>query len=187
MKTLSTAVALTLLGALSVAAQAAETPAMPEMPQPTTQHQWLRQLTGDWTTKVTMYMPGQPPMSSDGHATTRLVGGFWAVSEVTGQMMGDPFEGLQTIGFDAEKQEYVGSWVDSMSSHQWLHRGQLNKAKNQLVLECKGPCPLQPGELVSFREVYEVKDADHLVFTSYVQGENSEWTKGMQIEYTRDR
>lgn len=179
--------AATLLWTLSMAAQAAETPAIPEMPQPTAQHQWLQQLSGEWNTQVTMYMPGQPPMSSEGEAKTRSVGGFWAVSKVAGLMMGAPFEGLQTIGFDAEKQEFVGSWVDSFSSHMWLHRGQLNNARTKLTLECKGPCPLRPGELVSFREVMEVKDADHLAFTSYVQDENGKWEKGMQIDYARAR
>lgn len=179
---------LLILSAVWTSAHAQETPPMPEMPKPTKQHEWLQQkLAGEWETTVTIHMPGQPAMTSRGTAATRPLGRFWIQSEHRGDMMGAPYVGLQTLGFNAEKQQFVGTWIDSMSDYQWNYRGQLNDKRNQLTLLCEGPCPMKPGGLSSFKEVLEVQDDDHLTFTSSVQQDDGSWQKGMEIKYVRKR
>ena len=187
MRTLLAVHVLLILSALWTSAHAQETPEMPEMPRPTAQHQWLQKLAGDWDTSFTIHMPGQPPMTNKGTAVFRPIGGFWIISELHGEMMGAPFQGVQTLGFSAEKQEFIGTWVDSMSDYQWNYRGQLNDDRTSLTLLCAGPCPLRPGELSQFKEVLEVKGKDQLTFTSSVQDEDGEWATGVVIEYRRKK
>ena len=37
--------------------------------------------------------------------------------------MGQPFRGMATLGYDPEKKEYVGTWIDTMSPTFFNFRG----------------------------------------------------------------
>jgi hypothetical protein len=58
--------------------------------------------------------PGEP-MLSEGKETVSMVGPFWQVAKFESQFMGQPFTGMGLMGWDAEKKEFVSSWVDSMT------------------------------------------------------------------------
>jgi hypothetical protein len=150
-------------------------------PQPTPQHQWLQQLVGQWDAEVHLFMEGQEPVVSSGSLHVRPVGAFWTVGEHQGQFLGQPFTGLQTLGYDPERQKYVGTWVDSVSGYLWTYEGALNEAGSVLTLATEGPCPARPGQLSEFKEVIEVKSKDHQVFTSSIKNEDGEWTTNMKI------
>ena len=158
---------------------------VPQLPQPQEEHQWLQQLAGEWESEVQMLVPGQDPVTSQGSEVVRKVGGFWIQAENRGKFMDQPFLGLLTLGYDTDKAQYVGTWVDSMTGYLWTYEGQLDKAKKVLTLEAEGPCPMRPGELSKFREVLEIKSKDHKVFSSSIQGDDGEWTTMMTINYRR--
>ena len=64
------------------------------MPQPGPEHEVLKKAVGEWTAELEMTpAPGMPPIKSTGTETIRMVGGLWIVTEFTGDMMGQPFEG----------------------------------------------------------------------------------------------
>lgn len=159
----------------------------PEMPQPVAEHAWLERLVGEWETEIEMFVPGQDPMTGKGRETVRAVGGFWVVSEQQSEMMGQPFTGLLTLGYDAAGKQYIGTWVDSMSGALWTYHGALNASQNTLTLSTEGFCPANPGELSQFKEVLELKDQNHKIFTSSIQGPDGEWTPVMRIQYRRVR
>src|ERR1700741_3007441 len=76
---------------------------MPEMPKPQKEHAWLEQLAGEWESESQMFVaPGQPPMTAKGGSTARMIGGFWLVEENKGEIMGMPYTGILTVGYDAE-------------------------------------------------------------------------------------
>ncbi|HSS77982.1 MAG TPA: DUF1579 domain-containing protein [Thermoanaerobaculia bacterium] len=78
----------------------------------------LARLAGDWTFTNTMWMaPGQPPVESKGtmHGVV-LMGGRYVEHTWKGDMMGMPFEGRGTDGYDNVGKEYVASWVDNMGT-----------------------------------------------------------------------
>jgi hypothetical protein len=159
----------------------------PEFPKPVRQHEWLGQLAGEWESDVTLHMPGQEPVKSQGTELVRQVGGFWIVGENRGEFMGQPFTGLLTLGYDADKNQFVGSWVDSVCGFLWKYEGQLDEETNTLTLETQGPCPAGDGTVSNFKEVLQLKSKDHKVFTSSVQAEDGTWTKMMHIEYRRKK
>ncbi|HUG89416.1 MAG TPA: DUF1579 domain-containing protein [Planctomycetaceae bacterium] len=159
---------------------------IPEFPKPGKEHQWLGQLVGEWDTEGELFMePGQPPLKTKGTESVRAIGGFWVLAENKGDFLGQPFTGLLTLGYDAEKKQYVGTWVDSMTGYLWTYEGAVDNAGKVLTLETEGPCPDRPGELSNFKEVLEIKSKDHKVFTSSMQGEDGTWTKMMTINYRR--
>jgi Protein of unknown function (DUF1579) len=177
---------LFLLGAETGFAQ--ELPEMPEMPKPTKDHAWLEQLAGKWDTETEIFaIPGQPPIKVKGEENSRMIGDFWYLAEAKGDMMGMPYTGIMTLGYDAEKKSYVGTWVDSMGGYMWNYTGTVGDGGKTLTLETKGPCPMKPGQIVDFKEVFEINDKDHKVFTSSMKDEDGKWTKIMTVSYKRKK
>ena len=63
----------------------------------------------------------------------------------------------------------------------------VDDAGKTLTLETEGPCPLKPGQRCKFKEVIEVKDKDHKVFTSSMQGDDGKYTTMLTINYRRKK
>lgn len=158
---------------------------MPEFPKPEKEHEWLGQLTGEWEYDAEMYMDGQSPVKISGKEKVRPVGGFWIISEQNSEMFGTPFTGILTLGFDASKKRFIGTWIDSMTGNPWNYEGTLDASGKVLALDTEGQCPGRPGKWSAFKEVIEIKDKDHRVFTSSMQGEDGKWTTIMRIDYRR--
>jgi hypothetical protein len=160
----------------------------PEFPKPEQEHEWLQQLVGEWESDVEMFIePGKPPLKSKGTESVRAIGGFWTLAENKGEAFGQPFTGLLTLGYDATKKRYVGTWVDSMTGYLWTYEGTVDATGKVLTLETQGPCPDAPGKLSQFKEVLALKSKDHKVFSSSIQGEDGKWTTMMTINYHRKK
>ncbi len=158
----------------------------PQFPEPTEQHKWLEKFVGDWESESKGSMgEGQPEMKCTGSMKSRMLGGFWVVSEMKADMMGTPMNGVQTIGYDVEKKQYIGTWVDSMFGHMWHYKGSVSDDGATLTLEAEGPNFMQPGESTLFRDIYEFKSKDHIVATSQMQTADGEWVTFLVGQVTR--
>lgn len=148
----------------------------PEFPGPEKEHQWLQKFVGEWatTSKATMG-PDQPPMECTGTIKSRMMGGFWVVNEIKISFQGDPMLALQTIGYDAAKKKYVGTWVDSATNHMWLYEGTIDESGKKLTLEAEGPNFMSEGKLTKFRDAYEFKTPNHIIVTSSMLGNDGQW------------
>jgi len=83
-------------------------------------HERFQKLVGKWdiVMKVSMGGPGAAPIETTGESEFRLIlGGRFLVEEVTGSMMGMPFEGMGITGYDNYKNLYESTWVDGMNTH----------------------------------------------------------------------
>lgn len=178
-----------LAGAALLTAQDAPPPGSPPVPPPTPatqEHAWLHQAVGEWDSEAEVTMgPGQPPMKCKGTETVRAIGKLWTVAEHNGTFMDVKVTGILTLGYDPEKKKYVGTWVDSMTSHLWKYEGTVDAAGKALTLETEGPNPAAPGTMAKFKEVLEFKSKDHKVFTSSMQGEDGKWVTFMTANYRR--
>ncbi|HVE40309.1 MAG TPA: DUF1579 domain-containing protein [Planctomycetota bacterium] len=155
-----------------------------EMPKPQKEHEWLQQIVGEWETEGEVLEPGKPPTKTKGSESSRLIGGFWALSEHKGDFMGTPFTGILTLGFNPEKKKYVGTWVDSLTSRLWTYEGSVDEAGKILTLDTEGPG--QDGKPAKFRESIEVKDKDHKSYSSSVY-QDGKWVTFLTIKYTRKK
>lgn len=152
----------------------------PEFPKPQKEHEWLLQFVGEWESESEASMgPGQPPLKCTGSAKTRMLGGFWVISEIKSEMMGSAVHAVQTIGYDTEAKKYTGTWVDSMINYMWKYQGSVDATGKILTLEAEGPNFMLKGRLTKFRDVYEFKSKDHIVATSLMQGEDGQWIQFM--------
>jgi hypothetical protein len=172
------------IGVLMVAvAEAQETP---PPAQPQEEHKWLQQLVGEWETHGRMETgPGQPAFECKGKESTRSLGGLWIISEGEAEPMGMKVQSVLTLGYDGEKEKFVGTWIDSMYNHMWKYEGTLDESEKVLTLMTEGPSFTNPKETAKYKEVLEMKDQDHKVFSSYVQGEGGEWIKFVTVESKR--
>lgn len=158
----------------------------PEMPKPQKEHEWLQQLAGEWDTESEIFSaPGQPPAKAKGSESARMIGGFWSLSETKGDF-GGPFTGILTLGYDPEKKEYIGTWVDSVTSRMWHYQGTLDAAGKILSLDTEGPDMEHPGTMAKFRETIEIKDKDHKVFTSMME-KDGKWITFLTARYERKK
>jgi hypothetical protein len=137
----------------------------PPMPTPGPEHAMLGKDVGTWDATVEMFMPGAPPSVSKGTEVVTMMGGFWQLTEFKSEMMGQPFEGRGTMGFDPTKKKYVGTWVDTMAPAYYTVEGTYDAATKTLTGWMDGPDPT--GVVTKTKETTEWKDADTRVFTMY--------------------
>jgi hypothetical protein len=148
----------------------------PKAPAPQKEHEFLKQFVGEWETEMEASAgPGEKPMKCKGTMSSRMLGGFWVLSEIDSDMLGTPMKGLQTIGYEPKAKKYVGTWVDSMMNHMWKYSGTVDESGKTLTLEADGPSFTGEDKLAKYRDSYEFKAKDHIVMTSSMQGEDGKW------------
>lgn len=180
---LSIAVALFVSGVLAQSPEPAK-----DDDKPARDHEWLKQLVGEWDLQFKMYMqPDQPPAETAGSESVRALGDHWIVAETKTTMMGAPFSGMLSLGYDAQKKHFNGTWIDSMGGHLWVYKGTLNDAGDTLTLETEGPSMQNLNETARYREVITIKGKDHRTFTSNVESEDGTWMKILTVEYRRKK
>jgi len=175
-----------ILGCVAAMAAAAAAQDAPQMPKPQKEHEWLQQLVGEWDTEGEILTePGKPPMTTKGSESGRSIGGFWIVCEHKGDFFGTPFTGILTLGYDPQNKKYLGTWVDSVTSYLWKYEGTVDATGKILTLDTEGPGH-EPGKLLKFREVIEVKSKDHKVFTSATE-KDGKWLTHLTINCRRKK
>jgi hypothetical protein len=174
----------TLVLALFALAAPAVAQEGPPLPKPGPEHEVLKNDVGTWDATVEITpAPGAPPMVSKGVETSTLLGGLWLVTDFKSDMMGQPFMGHGTTGWDSGKKKYVGTWVDTMSSGISLSESTWDPATKTMTGWMEGPDMM--GRIVKTKAVSEWKDADTRVFTLYTPGPDGKEVAGFKITYKR--
>jgi hypothetical protein len=92
-----------------------------------------------------------------------------------------------TLGYDPQKQRFVGTWVGSMMAYLWVYDGELDAAQRVLTLNSDGPSMSGDGSMAKYRETIEFENDDHRVFTSRALGDDGSWQQLMTATYRRKR
>jgi hypothetical protein len=147
----------------------------------TKEHQWLEQMVGEWSCEMEAAMsPGGPASTHESRERVRSLGGAWVLCE--GEM-GDGGT-LMTLGYDPQKGRFVGSFVGSMMTNQWIYEGELDESGTRLVLTTQGPS-VEDGGITDYRDTMEIRGPDHRILTSSYRLRNGEWTLFMTAHYRR--
>jgi len=157
--------------------------------EPQKEHHWLQKLVGDWEFEgEAPSEPGKPADKFTGTESVRTLAGLWFVAEGRGEMPGGgEANTVMTLGYDPQRQRYVGTWIGSMMTHMWVYEGEVDAAEKALTLNTEGPSMAGDGKIAKYREVIEFKSKDHRVFTSHVQSEDGTWTQMMTAHYRRKK
>ena len=154
--------------------------------KPVKEHEWLKNLLGEWKVESEMDMPDGSTIKSQGTASVTSLGGLWAFSENTDTMPdGTKLAAYFALGYDLTFKEYRGCLVMSASSHLWKYTGELSDDGKTMTLNCEGPNMAKDGETALYRNMIELIDDDHRTHTSFGQDEKGEWQEFAKAHYTR--
>jgi hypothetical protein len=180
---LATAVLALLAASGAAQTQAPATP-VPEIPKPDPAHAVLKQAAGTWDATVESFIaPGQPPVLSKGLETGTMVGDFWLVSDFKTDMMGQPFTGHGTLGYDPGKKKYVSTWIDSMTPTLALGESDYDAATRTFTGWLDGLD--YAGKPTKLKAVTVLKDPATRVFTMSLKGPDGKDMTALRITYTR--
>ena len=157
---------------------------------PTEQHQWLQSLIGRWHYESQCNMsPDQPPATFTGTEVVKPLGKLWIIAEGEGTMPdGEPALTRLTLGYDPQLACYVGTFVGSMMTFQWVYRGQLSADRKILTLDTEGPICGPTGfgnSMAKYQDITEIINENERVFRSQILDENGTWQQIMSSRYTR--
>ncbi len=184
MKTLLALALVILLSILSIRSFAAQEALQPAAALE--QHEWLQQLVGEWEfTSEAIAEPGTEAVVWKSRESSRSIGGLWIVSEGTADSDGETFTSLMTIGYDANKETFVGSWIDSIQTTMWTYVGSLDDSKRILTLEATGPSMDDPNKTTEYRDQIELIGKDKKRLTSSALAKDGTWTVYMAGEAVR--
>jgi len=158
--------------------------AMMKLGTPGPPHDALKSLAGSWKASVKMWMgPGDPQVSEGTSENTVIMGGRYLREEFKGTFMGQPFEGMGLLAYDNQQQKYVGTWIDSLSTHVDVQHGSMDKTGKILTTHGTFTDPVTKKQSPT-RQVMKIADDKTLVFEMYGTMNNKE-VKQMEITYTR--
>ena len=157
--------------------------------EPQQEHHWLEKLLGEWEIEGKMETPNGSE-TTRGQESVRSVGGLWFVAEGYGEMPGgDHGTTIFTLGYDPSKEKFVGSFIGSMMTHQWVYEGELDEDNDRLVLDTMGPEFSEDGgmtgKIVPYQDVMEFRDEDHRVLKSHMRDKSGKWRSFMEMHYHR--
>jgi hypothetical protein len=147
-------------------------------------HEHMKKLTGNFTyTMKAWTAPGAPPMETTGKRTAEMVmGGRYLEEKYSGDFMGQPFEGLGMLGYDNVGKQYVGTWIDNMSTGIMTSHGTCGKDGWEMTGESLDP---MTGKSVTSRSTVSMPDANTIYMEMWMPGPDGKEMKWMEMTCKR--
>ena len=75
---------------------------------------------------------------------------------------------MATLGYDPQKQRFVGTFIGSMMTNLWVYDGSLDASERVLTLDTEGPGMTGDGKTAKYQDIIEILSADQRTLTSRV-------------------
>jgi hypothetical protein len=162
--------------------------AMMKAATPGEAHKKLEKMIGTWDATVKMYgQPGAPAQESTGISEAKSVlGGRWIQETFNGNFMGMPFSGIGYTGYDNMKKQYVGTWMDSMSTSMMTSTGTADATGKTYEFNSTMDDPMT-GKSAPVKSKVTVVDDNKHVMEMWAPGPDGKMFKMMEITYTRKK
>ena len=156
-----------------------------ELATPGEPHKQLASLAGSWTTKTKEWMePGKPAVESTGTVEMKaLLDGRFLQQEFSGAMMGQPYAGVGTTGYDNLRKKYVSTWIDTMGTGIFMMEGTASPDGKTITLT--GQHAVIGGGQMKHRAIWKLVDGNTQTFDMYGTHPGSKEMKMLEITYTR--
>jgi len=130
-----------------------------EYATPGSVHQMLAKSDGNWVSDASMWMaPDSPAVKMTGTAVNKMIiGGRYQESVHKGIMMGMPFEGRSTMGYDNAKKLFQSTWIDNMGTGTMVMEGTWDDATKTMTSKGK-MYDVASGKDIDVRETYQIVD-----------------------------
>ncbi len=155
---------------------------------PGAMHKWMEKTNGTWEADMTQWMdPKAPPMKSKATIVQgSVLGGRYVTSKYTGTMMGAPFEGMSTMGYDNAKKIFVSTWIDNLGTGIVHMTGTYNEATKTLSLKGYQTNPMN-GKDGGIREEMTMIDDDSYSLVMYGDDFSGKEAKFMEATVKRKK
>lgn len=173
---------------LPVAAQSeSEMKAWQEFMTPGDMHKWMAKQVGTWEAEVSSWMgPGDPVISSATDVVTMTMNGLYQIGNFSSTMMGMPFQGQSTLGYDNAKKQFVLTWIDNFGSGIIMMSGNYDNKSKTLILKGMQTNPVT-GKEANIRQVNVYHTNDSYTATMYGDGPDGKEIKFMEATYNRKK
>ncbi len=150
-------------------------------------HKRLASMVGSWTTKTKGWMePDKPPMEGQGTCEQKmLLDGRYLQQEYTGDMMGEPFTGINLIGYDNHTKKYVSTWIDSMSTGIYYFEGTASPDGKTITQESRYDDPVRGP--TTWQSITRIVDDNTLEYEMYLTSKGGKKEKMMEMTVIRKR
>lgn len=168
---------------------AAAQKAMMESAQLGEPHKMLAKSNGTWTADMTFWekQGGAPQKMAGTLVTTSILDGHFQQSTFSGDMMGMPFKGVSTVGYDNVSKEYVSTWMENMSTGIVTMRGKWDDATKSITFTGIEKNPANGLEM-NLKEVFKVVDDNNQSMEYYgPDPQTGKEYKMMEMKYTRKK
>jgi hypothetical protein len=154
---------------------------------PGTPHKMLAKMAGTWTTKTKAWMePDKPPIEGTGTCKQKmLLDGRYLQQEYTGKMMGNPFTGINLIGYNNHTKKYESVWIDSMSTAIYYFEGTAGDDGKTFTQECRYDDPVR-GPTV-WQSVTKIVNDNMIEYEMYTTPKGGKKEKMMEMTVTRKK
>jgi Protein of unknown function (DUF1579) len=155
---------------------------------PSSEHQWLERLVGEWTFEAQCSLSqDQPPVTGRGSERVKSLG-MWVVCEGEGEMSeGCLMRSIMTLGFDPKKGRFVGTFIASPMTHLWQYDGTLDAGQTLLTLDTEGPSFFKEGAMSRYRDLVELLPDGRRRLRSQLLADDGRWREFNCLTYTRIR
>ncbi len=148
---------------------------------------WLQHNVGKWKAELKMWPQGEEgePIIFGATETNEMLGANWIIAKFAGEFGGQSFQGHGVYGFDAKRNCFVATWVDSANGFMSQYEGKYDASTKSVELTGKEIDP-NSGDLVDGKQVRSIKDENTRVVVSYQKPEgDGDFVKVMEITFTR--
>lgn len=166
----------------------AQMDAMMKAGTPGEAHKKLSTMVGSWDATVKMFpmQPGAPVQQSTGTSeNTWVLGGRFVQQTFSGNFMGMPFSGIGYTGYNNIKKQYVGTWMDTMSTAVMVSTGGPTGDKTYEFSSTMDD-PMS-GKSMPIKEKVTVVDENHHMLEMWGPMPDGKMMKMMEISYTRKK
>jgi hypothetical protein len=177
---------IAVLAAISSTVGAQEQQAPPQLPQATEHHRILQQDVGTWDATMKIWPAADAaPLESKGTEKNELLpGGMWLVGRFEGEVLGMPFTGASTLGYDPVEKKYIGTWIDSMTPYLTTLKGDYDVATKTLTAIAEGRDFEKGGAITKSKQISRDIDENTRSFEIHMNEDGKE-RKVMEIMYKR--
>lgn len=157
---------------------------MMKLATPGPMHDLMKPMVGTWKAVTKSWTgPGEPTVSEGSSENTLIIGGRFLHSAFKGTFFGMPFEGMGITGYNNQKKQFEGVWVDNMGSAvSWSH-GSVDPLGKVITMTTMFTDPAT-GKETPYRMVTKIVDTNQHTFAMVGSKDGKDHTE-MEITYTR--
>ncbi len=149
-------------------------------------HNNLHQWAGHWREEYKIWNnPKDEPATVRLERDSRIEAeGKFLNSSTMGMMNNMPYEGHGIIGFDNVKQVFVKTWYDNLSTSILVLEGTINEKEKTIEYRGTTMNPMTKTP-VNIRQVQDFSNPETQTLTVYMQGDDGNEIKSMEIKSVR--